>query len=122
MLFDAVSRLRETCAGIVEIDEPTRINPLDRAAYPVVTVHLANERPASAAIGEMDLIERRYEVRITSKSLAQLDDARAQVMSALHQWRAPGSAKPMRWIGGELVALDGPYLQWRDQYELARCL
>ena len=112
-----IARLADLCPSLAEIEEPMRSNPMDRSVYPVASVHLAQDAPRDPH----DLHDQRYEIRITARSDAQLTDARQEIHAALHDWRGVGAALPMRWVGGEVLAISGNLLQWRDLYSVATC-
>ena len=119
-MTELLSRLRSECTELSEIEEVTRINPRDRSDYPVASIHRASEAP-SGEMGGHTIVARQYEVRVTASHDAELGIARQQINSALVDWRPSGAAKPFRWIGGEMLALSGPNMQWRDRYEVSFC-
>ena len=121
MISDIIDHLRIACPELAEVEDPTRINPLEMDAYPVATVHPANSTPGDAMIGAT-LETRRYEVRITAASIDQLEEARQSICRALDGYRPAGAAKPCTFAGGEVLQLSGPYIQWRDLWQLATCL
>lgn len=121
MIADLIDRLRIECPELAAVDDPTRINPLEMDAYPVATVHLANAIPGDAMMGAA-METRRYEVRITASSNDQFEDARKSICRALDGYRPAGAAKPCTFVGGEVLQISGPYIQWRDLWQFATCL
>jgi hypothetical protein len=121
MTSDLIQRLADLCPTLAEVRDPTRINPLECDVYPVASAHLARETPDIEMLGGNSLSELVYEVRITARNSDELELARREAKAALIDWRPPYSAKPMRFGGGEVIAISGPLIQWRDVYTVSVC-
>lgn len=121
MTSDLIQRLADLCPSIVEVRDPTRINPLECDVYPVASAHMARETPDTEMLGGSSLSELMHEIRITARNTDELEAARREAKAALIDWRPRYSAKPMKFAGGEVIAISGPLIQWRDLYSVAVC-
>lgn len=131
---DIIARLRAQCPSLAAVDDPARLEPLERAALPVATVHLTSDEPLFEALSGLGRrFRRRYEVRVTAADEQSLRDARAEIhYSLLNAWAQTNDAwseyfyaqpatNHIRWLGGEMVALESAALQWRDSFQISGC-
>ena len=131
---DIIARLRAQCPSLAAVDDPARLEPLERAALPVATVHLVSDEPLFESLSGLGRrFRRRYEIRITAADEQSLRDARAEIHTALlapwsqinDAWAEFFYSQPatnhIRWLGGEMVALESAALQWRDSFQISGC-
>ena len=118
MIALLLDRLTTHCANVfAAIEEPTRVSPLERDAYPVATVYLLDETP-NGAHGGRYIVDRRYRILITAETGAQLETARHALGAALNRWMPTGAAGAFAFASGTLEAIDGPFLQWGDVWQI----
>lgn len=131
---DIIARLAAQCASLAAVDDPARLEPLERASLPVASVHLAADEPLFVPLsGVGRFFKRRYEVRVTAATEQSLRDARAEIHFALlSAWAQVNDAwseffysqaatHHIHWLGGEMVAIESGALQWRDLFEITGC-
>ena len=131
---DIIVRLRAQCPTLAAVEDPARMEPLEREALPVATVHLVSDEPLFEALsGAGCAYRRRYEVRITAATEQSLRDARAEIhYSLLSAWSQVNDAwseffygqaatHHIRWLAGEMIALETAALQWRDSFQISGC-
>jgi len=131
---DIIAQLSAHCLSLAAVDDPARLEPLERAALPVATVHLTSDEPLFESLsGQGSLFRRRYEIRVTAADEASLRDVRAEIHAVLlgpwsqinDVWSEYFYSQPatnrIRWLGGEMAALDSAVLQWRDVFQISGC-
>jgi hypothetical protein len=122
MIDAIIKRLRDECSGLAAVDDPTRIQPLDRESYPVATVHLASSVRAESRLSAGTSESLRIEIRITAQTGAQLEASRKEIAGALEGHIPTGAQMPLSFTAGEMLQLSGPLCQWRDVYQITSCL
>lgn len=131
---DIIARLQAQCPTLAGVDDPARLEPMEREALPVATVHLVSDEPLFESLsGQGCLYRRRYEVRITAATEQSLRDARAEIhYSLLNAWSqvndawseyfyAESATHRIRWLAGEMIALETAAFQWRDSFQISGC-
>lgn len=128
-----IARLAAQCPTLAAADDPALLEPLEREALPVATVHLVSDEPLFESLaGQGCAFRRRYEVRVTAASEASLSAARAEIHYSLLNAGAAVDAgwselftgqshHHIRWLTGEMVALETAALQWRDLFQITGC-
>jgi hypothetical protein len=133
---DIIARLQLQCTALAAVEDTARVEPIERAAedLPCASVHMVSDTPGFLALsGQGRQYRRRYEIRITAADDASLHTARAAIHhSLLEAWTVGedawaeyfGANQPanyIRWVGGEMVAINSGALQWRDLFDLQLC-
>jgi hypothetical protein len=133
---DIIARLTEQCTDLAAVEDTARVEPIERdsADLPCASVHMVSDTPGFLALsGQGRQYRRRYEIRITAADDASLHTARAAIHhSLLEAWTVGedawaeyfGTSQPanyIRWVGGEMTAIQSGALQWRDLFDLQLC-
>lgn len=122
MIDALIEHLTATCPDFAAIEEPSRINPLERDEYPVVTLYPLADRPSELqTFGSLLARRRTWEFRVTAASVDQLETALAALARALTDHRPVGAVIPFAFVEGEVTALDGPKIQWADRWSAVAC-
>ena len=118
MIDALLTHLATACPDFAAIEDATRINPLERDDYPVVTVYLAGEAPALANLAAPYRVMRTYDLVVTCRGGDELEAARASLKPALRGFTAEGVLHVPEFVAGELINLSGGLLQWRDRWRV----
>lgn len=118
MIDALLEHLATACPDFAAIEDATRINPLERDEYPVVTVYLASEIPNLTTVSNRQRSAQTYHLLTTCQSGDQLETARAALKIAMRSFTTTGVLHEPLFIGGELAAISGPLLQWRDSWQI----
>ena len=118
MIDALLEHLSVSCPDFAAIEDATRINPLERDDYPVVTLYLASEAPDEQALCGAATAARTYDLLLTGRSGGELDDARAAIKAAMRDFTHAHLIGPPQFAGGQVAAISGPLIQWRDAWRL----
>ena len=118
MIDALLTHLATACPDFAAIEDATRINPLERDEYPVVTVYLASEAPNLVTVSNRQRSAHTYHLLVTCQSGEQLESARAALKAAMRSFTTTGVLHEPSFNGGELVSLSGPLLHWRDSWQI----
>ena len=118
MIDALLEHLATACPDFAAIEDATRLNPLERDDYPVVTVYLASEAPNLVTVSNRQRSAQTYHLIVTCQSGEQLESARAALKAAMRSFTTTGVLHEPSFNGGELAALSGPLLQWRDSWQI----
>lgn len=118
MIDALLEHLATACPDFAAIEDATRLNPLERDDYPVVTVYLASEAPNLVTVSNRQRSAHTYHLIVTCQSGEQLESARAALKAAMRSFTTTGVLHEPLFIGGELAAISGPLLQWRDSWQI----
>lgn len=118
MIDALLAHLAAACPDFAAIEDATRLNPLERDEYPVVTLYLASETPDSPTLCARYRVTQIWDLLITANSGEQLATTRAELKSAMRTFTASGVTHQPEFVGGQMAAISGPLLQWRDSWRL----
>jgi hypothetical protein len=130
-----LARLQAQCATLASTEDPAHLETLERTSeqLPAVSVYLLSDAPGFVPLSGLGQYRRRYEVRLTAATDADLHAARAEIhASLLTGWNDANddwaqyfagrqSSNAIRWVGGQMVSLATQAQQWRDVFELQLC-
>lgn len=119
MIDALLTHLATECTDFAAIEDATRINPLERDEYPVVTVYLASEAPDERSLCGAGTALCTYDLLLTCRSGDELESARATLKAAMRSFAAAGLVRGPTFTGGQVAAISGPLIQWRDSWQLA---
>ena len=119
MIDALLTHLAAACPGFAAIEDATRLNPLERDDYPVVTLYLSAEAPDERSLCGAGTALRTYDLLLTCRSGDELESARAALKAAMRGFATAGLVRSPQFTGGQVAALSGPLLQWRDTWTLA---
>ena len=118
MIDALLEHLATACPDFAAIEDATRINPLERDEYPVVTVYLASEAPDELSLCGAGTAAQTYHLLLTCRSGADLESARATLKAAMRSFTTTGLVSGPQYASGQVAALSGGLIQWRDDYRL----
>ena len=118
MIDALLTHLAASCPDFAAIEDATRINPLERDEYPVVTLYLASEGADEATLCGAGTALQTYHLLLSCRSGADLESARATLKAALRSFATPGMVRGPQFAGGQVAALSGGLIQWRDDWTL----
>lgn len=132
---DILTRLTEQCTTLAGVEDPAHLETLERTSeqLPAVSVYLLSDAPGFVPLSGLGQYRRRYEVRLTAATDADLHAARAEIHASLltgwndanDDWAQYFSGRQasnaIRWVGGEMVSLATQAQQWRDVFEIQLC-
>ena len=119
MIDALLTHLASACPDFAAIEDATRINPMERDEYPVVTLYLASESPDEQTLCGAGTVLRSYDLLLTCRTGDELESARAALKAALRTFTATGLVRGPSFTGGQVAALSGALMQWRDSWQLA---